>query len=117
MRRRAVPLRRARGDRLLLEEEAEVVGAPRLAAGARHVVAAEGLRADQGARALAVEVEVPDVEAALGLGEVRGVLRVDGAREPELGPVRDRERVLPVLGADHGEDGPEDLLLREARGR
>src|SRR5262249_15418770 len=67
--------------------------------------------------ALAVEVQVADVEATLRLGKVGRVLGVDGPGEAELGAVGDVERVLPVLRADHGEDGAEDLLLRESGAR
>jgi DNA-binding NarL/FixJ family response regulator len=50
------------GDGLGLGEEGEVVGAAGLGVGAAHIEAAEGMRSDHGAGALAIEVEIADVE-------------------------------------------------------
>src|SRR5437773_12091116 len=45
-------------DRLLLREEIQVLAAPGLRVRARHVEAAEGVDPDEGARALAVQIQV-----------------------------------------------------------
>ena len=52
-------------DRLLLREEIQVLAAAGLGVRAGHVEAAEGVHADERARALAVQVEVADEELAL----------------------------------------------------
>src|SRR5271157_6456166 len=63
-------LLQSRGDGLGLQEQQEVVGATGFGIGAGHVEAAEGVRADHRAGALAVEIQVADVEAVLGFAQV-----------------------------------------------
>src|SRR5947209_10716366 len=58
-----------------LEEEAEVVAPAGLRVSAAHVEAAERVYADERARALAVEVEVADVELAPRAFELVAVVR------------------------------------------
>src|SRR5688572_6195730 len=103
------------GHGLRLEEEEQVVAPPRLAVRAAHVEAAEGVAADHGARALAVQVEVADVEALAREGELVTVARPDRARQPVVGRVGGGNRVLERLRARDREDRTEDLLAREAR--
>src|SRR5215471_19088273 len=73
------------------------------------------MRADHGARGLAVDVEVTNVEVTHGTFDLVPRPGVDGAGESELGVVGDVERVFEVAGFDHRKDGPEDLFLRDAR--
>ncbi len=52
------------GDALGLGEEVEIIGAAGLGVGSTHIEAAERMRADHGAGALAIEVEIAYVEVA-----------------------------------------------------
>src|SRR5208283_2227340 len=104
-------------DRFGLQELEQVIGAAGLGIGAGHVEAAEGMAADQGAGAFAVEVQVADEEALLGGVDPGRVAGVDGAGEAVLGIVGELQRVVEITGAGHGQDGSEDLLLEEARFR
>ena len=73
------------------------------------------MRSDHGAGALAIEVEVADVEAAFGVGDLAFVAGVHGARESVFGVVGDGECIVPVAGFDHREHRAEDFLLRDLR--
>ena len=75
------------------------------------------MRADHRAGALAVEVEVADVELLPGSIEIGLRVRVDGAGETVFGVVGDGESVGEVGRAQDGEEGAEDLFLSEAGGR
>src|SRR5437660_8444676 len=90
-----------------LHEEAEVVAPAGLRVGAAHVEAAEGVRADERARALAVEVEVADVELAPRALQLLAVVRVDRARQTVLRVVRYPKRVVEVVRTDARKDGAE----------
>src|ERR671933_1548511 len=97
-----------------LEEEGEVIAPARLRVGAAHVEAAEGVCADERARALAVEVEVADVELAARALQLLAVVRVDRAGQAVLRVVGDPDGLVEVARADAGEDGAENLLLLDA---
>src|ERR1043165_6950240 len=97
-----------------LEEEGEIVAPAGLRVRAAHVEAAEGVRADERACALAVEVEVADVELAARALQLLAVVRVDRAGQAVLRVVGDAERVVEVVRADAGEDGAEDFFLLDA---
>src|SRR2546423_1465442 len=71
-----------------LEEEGEVVAPARLRVRAAHLEAAERVRADERARALAVEVEIADVKLAARVLQLLAVVRVNRARQPVLRVVR-----------------------------
>src|SRR5437773_421368 len=75
------------------------------------------MSADQRSRALAVEVEVPDVELAPRLLEIRAAAGERRAREAVLGRVDDRQAVVEVLASQERQDGAEDLLAVDARRR
>src|SRR5262249_13837359 len=60
-------------------------------------------------------VEVADEELVARPLQLGRVLRVHGAGEPELGVVRDTQRVVVVLRADDRQHRAEDLLLRDLR--
>ena len=79
-----------------LREQVQVIRAAGLRIGARHVEAAEGMRADHRAGALAVDVQVADVELADGAVDLVARLGVDRAGQAELGVVGDLERVVEV---------------------
>ena len=58
-------LRDLLADRLRLREEKEVIGAAGFGIRAGHIEAAKWMRAHDGTRALAIDVQVADVELAL----------------------------------------------------
>src|SRR5947209_2051853 len=76
-------------DRFRLQEEPEVVAAARLRIRPRHVEAAERMRADERAGALAVDVEVADEELVLGAADLLLIIGEYGAGEAVLRVVRD----------------------------
>ncbi len=104
------------GDGLGLGEEEEIVGAAGFAVGARHIEATEGMSADHGAGALAVEVKVADVEVGAGAVELFAGAGVDGSGEAILGVVGDAKGVIEAGGFDDGEKRAEDFFLRDAGG-
>lgn len=104
------------GDGFGLDEPEEVVGATGFGVGTGHIETAEGLGADHGAGAFAVEVEVADVEAVGGELEAGGVGGVGGAGEAVLAIVGEFEGVFEVARGGDGEDGAEDFLLEDAGG-
>src|SRR5574340_710212 len=77
----------ARGDLLAdalgLGEQEEVIRSARLGVGARHIEAAKRVRAHDGARALAIDVQVADVELALAALDLLAAGGVDGAGQAE----------------------------------
>ena len=95
--------------------ERQVVGAAALRVRAAHAEAAEGLYANQGAGDLAVEVDVAGVELVSGQLQVIPVLRVDAAGQAVGVVVGDAQRFFEVAGLYDGEDGAENLLLRDPR--
>ena len=94
------------GDALGLGEEEEIVGAAGFGVGAAHVEAAEGVGADHGSGALAVEVEVADVEFFAGAVELVAGAGVDGSGQAVLGVVGDGEGVVEVLDLMTASTGP-----------
>src|SRR6476646_1022837 len=89
--------------RLRLREQVEIVRTARFGVGPGHIEAAKGMRADHRASALAVDVQVADVEFADGAFDLVTRTGVDRARETELGVVRDFERVVEAARLDHGQ--------------
>src|ERR1019366_893683 len=83
-------------DALGLREQVEIVRSAGLGIGAGHVEAAEGVRAHHRSRALAVQVEVADVELAHGAVEFLARAGVDGAGQAELGVIGDFEGMVEV---------------------
>src|SRR5205085_6719425 len=69
-------------DALRLQEQQQVVASAGLRVGAAHVEAAERVRADDRAGALAVDVQVADEELALRALDLLRVLRVHRAGQP-----------------------------------
>ena len=102
-------------DRLLLREEVEVLAASGLRVRAGHVEAAERVHADERARALAVQVEVADVELALSRARAA---RGRASRASRSGRTRvslaTRDALLEAPDLQDREHGAEDLLAREA---
>ena len=98
-----------------LREQVQVVGAAGLGICARHVEAAEGVRADHRSGAFAVDVQVADVELVDGAVDLVAGLGVDRAGQAELGVVGDLEGVVEAASFDHGQHGAEDLFLLELR--
>src|SRR6185437_2030383 len=78
-------------DGLGLREEQQVVAATGLRVGTRHIEAAEGMAADHRAGALAVEVQVADVELTLRAGDALAVAGEERAGQTILGAVGDVE--------------------------
>src|SRR5271165_506375 len=98
-------------DHFRLREQVQVVRPAGFGIRARHVETAEGMRAHHRSGALAVDVEVADVELANGAVNFVARLGVDGASQAELGIVGNFERVIEAVGFDHGEYGAEDFFL------
>src|SRR5579864_7000024 len=71
--------------------------------------------ADHRAGALAVDVEIADVEFMDGSVDLVAGTGVDGASESELGVVGDLKRVVETAGLDHGEHGSKDFFLLKLR--
>src|SRR5271169_3191889 len=102
-------LRRSLSDALGLREQQQVVRPAGFGVRARHVETAKGMRAHHGARALAIDVQVADVELvhrALLLLRRTGI---DSAGQAEFRVVGDLERVIEIAGLGHRQHRPEDL--------
>src|SRR5215831_9859124 len=97
--------------RLGLCEQIKVIRATGLRIGSRHVEAAERMGAHHRARALAVDVQVADVEVADGAVNLVARAGVDGPGQSELCVVGDFERMVEAASLDDGEHGPEDFFL------
>src|SRR5712692_4163863 len=95
------------GDGLGLQEEQQIIAPAGLRVCSGHIETAEGVSADHGAGALAIEVEIADVERVGGLFELFRVARIDRASEAELGVIGDLERVVKIFRRNHGENGAE----------
>src|SRR5205809_347611 len=85
--------------------------APALAADAALLEAAEGRVEEVDA---VVDPHHPGADALGERDRPRGVARQHHAAEPVGGVVRGADRLVLVREGDHGHDGPEDLLLRDA---
>src|SRR5438552_18777684 len=85
--------------------------APALAADAALLEAAEGRVEEVDA---VVDPHHPGADALGERERLGGVARQHHAAEPVGGVVRDADRLVLVREGDHGHDGPEDLLLRDA---
>src|SRR5438067_13593854 len=85
--------------------------APALAADAALLEAAEGRVEEVDA---VVDPHHPGADALGERDRLGGVARLHHAAEPVGGVVRDADRLVLVGEGDHGHDGPEDLLLRDA---
>src|SRR5204863_95680 len=85
--------------------------APALAADAALLEAAEGRVEEVDA---VVDPHYPGADALGERDRPGGVARQHHAAEPVGGVVRDADRLVLVREGDHGHDGPEDLLLRDA---
>src|SRR5215469_3022712 len=73
------------------------------------------MRADHRTGALAVDVQVADVEVADGTLDLVARTGVNSARESELGVVCDIESLIKAMSFNHGEYRPENLFLLEFR--
>src|SRR3954451_24733754 len=69
------------------------------------------MRSDHRSGALAIDVQVADVELADGALELVARTGVDSAREPELGVVGNFERVVEAAGLDHRQHRTEYFFL------
>src|SRR5690348_1180720 len=78
-------------DRLGLAEEVQIVGAAGLGVGAGHIESAERIRADHRAGALAIDIEIADVELAHRAVDLLLAGGVDRAGQTVLGVVGDGE--------------------------
>src|SRR5262249_7984294 len=70
--------------------------------------------ADEGARALAIQVQVAALELALPAREAPAVPRLERAGQSVLRVVGHVDALIEVLDRQDREDGPEDLLARQA---
>src|SRR6185312_16886806 len=69
----------------------------------------------QRARALAVDVEIADMELALGAGDTVAVGREERAGQAVLRVVGDGQRLVKVLRLDDRQHRPKNLFLRQPR--
>src|SRR5438874_7089926 len=106
-------LRNLFADRFGLREQVQIIRAAGFGVGSRHIEAAEGMRTYDRSRALAVDVQVADVELLHGAFNLRARTGVDGAGQAKLGIVGDLERMIVVPGLDHCQYRPENLFLFE----
>jgi hypothetical protein len=97
-----------------LQEQQQVIRTARFGVRSGHVEAAEGVRADHGAGAFPVEIQVADVEALLGFPQMFGVIGEDRAGQPVLRIVGQFQGVLEVVGLGDGQHRAENLLLEDA---
>src|SRR5271168_1795283 len=93
----------------------EIVFAAGFGVGAGHVEAAEGVGADHGAGAFAIQIKIADVEGFFGFFDFLGIFGVDGAGKAELRVVGDFQRLLEVFRFDDSQNGAEDFFLGDAR--
>ena len=101
--------------RLRLQEQQQVIRPAGLRIRARHVEAAERVRADHRARALAVEVQVADEEPLARLLElVAGCSRRPRRSGRTAESFASCERVVEVVGLRDREHRAEDLFLEDA---
>src|SRR5260370_33508465 len=103
------------GHYLGLCEQQQVVAPASLGVGARHIEAPERMHTHESAGALAVSVQIADMElalCALDAGPIRGEER---AGKSVCCPVGNGQRMVEVTRLDAREDRPEDLLLGNAR--
>src|ERR1043165_1166687 len=91
-------------NRLGLGEQVEIVGSAGLRVGSRHIEAAERMGAHHGAGALAVDVQVADVELAPGALDLLRRRRVDRSGEPEVRTVGDVQRVIVAARLNDRQD-------------
>src|SRR3954449_258153 len=103
-----------RGD-LRLQEQQQIIAPARLRVGAGHVESTERMHTNERARALTIQIQVPDMKLSTRALEFRLVIAVNRARQTKLRIVRDLERVVVILRLDHGEHWPEDLFLLDRR--
>ena len=80
-----------------LREEIEIIGAARFGIGAGHIESAEGMGADHGSGAFAIDVEIADMEFVLGALDFFGRLGVNRAGEAVVGVVGDGQRVVVIF--------------------
>src|SRR5262249_11406657 len=85
------------------QELQQVIRAARLGADARKLEPAERLSVYEGARDLAVDVQVADTELPLDAGDVVRAARVQSAREGVGSAVGDLQGVLQVTRPQYGQ--------------
>src|SRR5215472_10107809 len=100
-----------------LGEQQQVVRAPGLGIGSRHIEPPEGVSPHHGSRALAVEIKVAHVELRSRTFELFPRCGIDRAGKPKFRVVGDLQRLLVVSRLDHSQHRPEDLFLGDARRR
>src|SRR4051794_16711607 len=104
-------------DRFRLREQQQIIRAASLRICSRHIEATERMRADNCAGALAINVEITDVELAhchFNLVARSGITRTGQAK---LGIFRDIERLLKVARFNYRQYRTENFLLLELRFR
>ena len=72
------------------------------------------MRSDHRAGALAVEIQVADVELHEGSVELSGGVGVKGSGQTVLGVIGNRERIIEVPRFDYGKYRAKDLFLGNA---
>jgi hypothetical protein len=98
-------------DRLRLREQQQVIWSTGFRICARHIEAAEGMRPDNCASALAVDVKIANVEVAHRAVNFVFRLRIDAAGETEFGIVGDFQSVIEITRLDHRQDWTKNFFL------
>ena len=75
-----------------------------------HVEAAEGMSRDGGAGALAVNVQVADMELTFCALDLIARLGVDRASQAKFGVIGNLKRVIVILRLDDGQERPDNIL-------
>src|SRR5207245_568721 len=97
------------------EKLQQVIGSARLGADSGHLESAKGLTLNESAGDFAVDVQVADLELALGPGDVLRAARKDATGQGVGRAVGDGESLAQVAGFQNGKHGSEDLLLSDDR--
>ena len=99
-------------DRLGLQEKQQIIRSASLRIGSGHVKSTKRMRANHSARALPVDVHVADKELVPRAGNVRGVSRINRARQTVLRIVRHLHGVVEIPSLRHRENRAKDLFLK-----
>src|SRR5439155_14880471 len=100
-------------NRLCLCEKQQVIWPACFRIRPRHIETAKGMCADDRARALAVDVEVADVEFTLGDFDLLARAGIDRAGETELGIIGDLKAMFKISRFNHSQHRSENLFLLE----
>ena len=105
------------GDAAGKQELQQVIRAAGLGADPGELETAERLAIDHRSRDWPVHIQVADAEFTAGSLDVRWASRIESAGQGVFGPIRNREGLGQVAGAQNRQDRPEDFLPGDPGGR